>query len=207
VIQRVRLDDTLWCSSGMAGQEHRKFVKYVKWCQDAQVECHPNVIVTELEKFPETIDYLREELAEERISLDLHGWTHGPYQDLSVAEVSEHLEKSLDWFSETFDWIPLRWVTPHGSDSPEMREAAATHGLPIETCDDPVIDQKTANGILFRTRSLDFLEGKIVCAHWWERGVALYHITQAIKHGGVEPAIEASDLDPKSFKIIWGDWK
>jgi hypothetical protein len=87
-----------------------------------------------------------------------------------------------------------------------MRESAAKYGLPIETCEDPVIDQKAANGELFRTRSLDFLKGKIIMSHWWERGTALYHITQAIKHGGVAEAIKASDLDPKSFKIIWGSW-
>ena len=206
MIQRVRLDDCLWVSSGMAGQEHRKFVKHVEWCKDAQVECSPNIIVTELAKFPETIEYLREELEKENVSLDLHGYDHGPYQDRTVAEVDEHLEKSIEWFDKTLDWYPIRWVTPHGSDSPAMRESAAKFGLPIETCEDPVIDQKAADGILYRTKSIDFLEGKIICSHWWERGVALYHITQAIKYGGVAEAIKESDLDPKSHKIIWGSW-
>ena len=208
MIERVRIDDTLWCSSGLEGQEHRKFVKYVKWCTEAQVECHPNVLCQELEKFPETMEFLQEELSEDRISLDLHGWTHGPYQDLSVGEVEEHLDKALGWFAEKMDWTPIRWVTPHGSDSPAMRDAAAKYGLPIETCDDPVIDQRVAAGILRKTRSLDFLDGKIIMAHWWERGLALYHLTRSIQYGGVKQAIEAtrSDMPAKEHGKVWKGW-
>jgi hypothetical protein len=192
----------------MAGQEERKFKKYVKWCTEAGIPCHPNVLCQELEKFPETMEFLNTEMGEGRVSLDLHGWTHGPYQDLSVAEVDEHLDRALDWFAETFDWVPIRWVTPHGSDSPAMRESAAKFGLPIETCDDPVIDQREAAGILRTTRSLDFLDGKIIMAHWWERGLALYHLTRSLQYGGVDEAIEATleSLGPKEHGKVWEGW-
>lgn len=209
MIQRVRIDDTLWCSSGMAGVEPRKFVKYVNWCHDAQVECCPNILCQELEKFPDTIDFLKGRLREERISLDLHGWDHGPYQDRSVSEVEEHLDKAMNWFVEHFDWLPLRWVTPHGSDSPAMREAAAKYGIPIETCEDPVIDMKVADRCIRETGDISFLDGKIILSHWWERGLALYRVLNCLKHGGVPQAIAATKetLDAKSFRICWDGWK
>jgi peptidoglycan/xylan/chitin deacetylase (PgdA/CDA1 family) len=192
----------------MEGQEHRKFVKYVKWCYDAGVECHPNVLCQELEKFPETLDFLKNELTEGRISLDLHGWTHGPYQDLPVAEIEEHLDKALDWFAINLAWVPLRWVTPHGSDSPAMRDAAAKYGLPIETCEDPVIDQKVASRLIRESRSIDFLDGKVIMSHWWERGLALYRVTQCLKHGGLDEAIEENKhtMDVKSYNKCWNGW-
>jgi peptidoglycan/xylan/chitin deacetylase (PgdA/CDA1 family) len=193
----------------MEGQEHRKFVKYVNWCQDAGVECHPNILCQELDKFPETLDYLKEELIEERISLDLHGWTHGPYQDLSVAEVDEHLDRALDWFALNLAWVPIRWVTPHGSDSPAMRESAAMYGLVIETCDDPVIDQKVAASMLLKTRSLDFLDGAVIMSHWWLRGLSLYHVLMALQYGSIEAAIEETkgDMVAKEHGKVWDGWR
>lgn len=210
MIQRVRIDDVLWSSSGMAGREGQKFQKYVKWARDADLYVVPNILCQELDRFPETKEWLRIELLEDRLTgLDLHGWDHGPYRGRGTQEIVEHLDKALTWFMDSYSIQPIRWVTPHGADSPEIREAAGLCGLIVETTEPPVIDQKVADGKLKQTRSLDFLNDAIIMTHWWERGLALYRITQSIKHGSVDRAIDETkeSLDSKSWEICWDGWK
>lgn len=193
----------------MAGKEFQKFKKYVNWCRDADLYCVPNILTQDLDKFPEAKAWLQIELKEGRFdTLDLHGFDHGPYAGRSVGEISEHLDKALTWFEAEFDLVPIRFVTPHGANSPEIQEAAAKFDLIVETCDPPVIDQKVADGQLRASRELTFLDDKIIMCHWWERGLALYRITQSIKHGSVDAAIAETknSLSAKDWGICWKNW-
>jgi hypothetical protein len=209
MIDRVRIDDVLWASTGMAGKEQQKFTKYVNWCRDADLYVVPNILCQDLDRFPECKEWIRQEYLEGRFTaLDLHGWDHGPYKGRSTEEISEHLDQAFAWFDEAFDTAPIRWVTPHGADSPEIRRAAAEFGLIVETTAPPVIDQKAADGKLKQTRSLDFLQDAVIMTHWWERGLALYRLTQCIKAGSVDRAIDETrdSLDKKSWRICWESW-
>lgn len=206
MIQRVRIDDMMWKTGNpdMAGKEMQKFTKYVNWCRDASVYCVPNVLCQDIQQFPEAVEMLSE-----FDQVDLHGWTHGPYGNMDLDEVCQHLELSLEWFEKNTTHSPIRWVTPHGANSWAIQGAAQQFNLVVETCEWPVIDQKVADGMLKETHDLNALDGRVIMSHWWERGLALYRITQALKAGSVGAAIDATKetLDAKSYEICWKGWR
>lgn len=205
VISRVRIDDMMWQTGNpdMAGKEMQKFLKYVNWCRGADIYVVPNVLCQDIQRFPEAVEML-----DDFDQVDLHGWDHGPYGDRSYGEICVHLEQAMEWFDKNTNHTPIRWVTPHGANSFAIKMAARKFDLVVETCDPPVIDQKEADGLLKRTRRVSDLDGKVIMAHWWERGLALYRITQILKAGSVDQAIidTKSTLDKKSYGICWDGW-
>lgn len=207
---RIRFDDVLWKSSDpkMAGREMQKFVKHINWCQNIDVPLTPAILCQDIEQFPESITWLREKTEEGIIYPDLHGVDHGPYAPRSQAEVEEHLDKAQEWFKQHLGVPAIRWVTPHGADSPAMQAAADKFDLVIETTGFPVVDQKVLDTKLRETRDLELLNGIVIMCHYWERGLRLYRIARIIEHQSVEAAMEAtrSELSVKDFKICWNQW-
>jgi hypothetical protein len=102
----------------------------------------------------------------------------------------------------------MRWVTPHGANSPAIQDAARRYGLIVEDTREPVIDQKKADTILRQTRRITLLNDRVIMVHWWERGLRLYRIARILQHEDVEVAIAESkrELDEKSWKICWDGW-
>lgn len=210
MLARIRFDDVLWQSGDpkLDGKELDRFKLHLKWCQDLDVILAPNIICTELQKFPAAIEFLNNAVTnDERMTLDLHGWDHGPYAPRTEDECMEHLERSLAWFDKHLEGVtPTRWVTPHGAYTRAMENAARRAGMTIETTADPVVDQREADKILRVTRDLSKLNDKVIMVHWWERGMALYRIVQIYKHGDVHRAVMASteDLEDSAHKACWG---
>jgi len=210
VITRIRFDDVLWQTGNekLRGKELSRFQLHIDWCKGLDVTLAPNIIVEEIKKFPEAIDYVNKLMDEdERVTLDLHGWDHGPYAPRPYEEITEHLDSALEWFDVNLHGhFPCRWVTPHGANSRAIQRAAREHGLDVETTEDPVIDQREADKILRVTRDLSKLDDKVIMVHWWERGMALYRIVQILRHGDVTKAVLASseDLDESAHKACWG---
>lgn len=195
---RVRTDDILVTSEPMKGREFQKFVKHHMWVLAApELFYHtPNILVRPVQQFPECVDYLVNEQKEGRLRCDLHGLVHDPmdskgnqgYSFLAVKEIEQHLEECFDWFDKTFDEVPIRWCTPHGSNSPMMQEAANKFDLIIEGVDYPVIDQKVAEPLVRKHKSIKPLEDRVIMVHYWERGLRLFRIVQVAKHGSWEAA-------------------
>jgi len=206
---RIRLDDAITSSEEFTGKEVQKFFKHIAWCLGTGVLVTPAVLCQATEEVPGAIAALRESIDEGLIYPDLHGWDHGPYQDRSLAEICEHLDNAQEWFRRHMGVPAIRWVTPHGSDSPAMREAAAQFDLVIETTDAPVIDQKVLDTKLRDTRDLRWMEDKVVMVHWWERGLRLYRIAQIINYQSISGAIEGTraELRAKDHMICWSGWK
>jgi hypothetical protein len=44
--------------------------------------------------------------------------------------------------------------------------------------------------------------------HWWQRGLAVFRISEIIKAGGIEAAKGATkiSLDEKTWRSCWNEW-
>jgi len=207
---RIRFDDAITNSSDskLQGREVQKFFKNVNWCLNLDVSLTPAILCESINQFPDGIDLLYKMTKEETIFPDLHGWDHGPYAIRTQKEIEEHLEKSLEWFKDYLGVLPIRWVTPHGANSPEIQAAANKYNLVVETTDFPVVDQKVIDRQLRETYDLNLLNGKIIMNHFWERGLRLYRIAKIIKYQSVEEAMTATrkELNEKEYNICWKNW-
>lgn len=209
MVQRVRIDDVMWATSDkkMVGKEVQKFQKYVRWCQETNVPVVPAILCNDIERFPECIVWLRDEVEKGKlISCDLHGWEHVDYGAMTVAEIREHLDKALDWFEANQLPSPIRWVTPWGANSPAMQQAAIEFDLVIEDTTLPVIDQKVADTQLRITKDPGVLKDKVIMTHWFERGLRLYRICQVLYYDSVAEAVAHSRLSAKDKAICWKGW-
>lgn len=211
MIVRIRFDDILWKSSDpkMNGKELQKFQKHVNWCANLQVTLSPAILCQDIEQFPEGIAYIKEKMAsDERFFPDLHGWTHGPYGDLDESEIGHHLHQAFVWFEKNLEVVPYRWVTPHGANSHAIQAASRKFGLIVEDTKFPIIDQKSAGGIIKKTKNASCLDNRVIMVHWWERGLHLYRIARTIEFGTVERAMleTKTELDEKSWRVCWDGW-
>lgn len=197
-IIRVRFDDVLVQSKPMKGQEFQKFKKHHKWCLEATEVFYPTaaVLCSEIQQFPEAVEYIRSELDEGRLYIDLHGWEHIDYAKLTQDEIEEHLEKSFDYLLKTFRCLPVRWATPWGANSEAIQNACRKYCIAWEGVENPVIDQAAAVARVRNTKTVESLRGLVVMVHWFERGLKLYRIVQAAKYGGWD---EAAAAHPEHF--------
>jgi peptidoglycan/xylan/chitin deacetylase (PgdA/CDA1 family) len=195
---RVRFDDILVPSEPFNGRELKQFKKHHNWCLEAPHLFYPTaaILCSEIQQFPEAIEYIRGELDAHRLYVDLHGWQHIDYATLSQEEIEEHLEKSFEFFLKTFNCLPVRWATPWGARSPEIDQACRKFSLIPEGVTLPVVDQGQAMGKVKEMGSIDCLQGKVIMVHWFERGLKLFRIVQTGIHGSWE---EAAKVNPKEF--------
>lgn len=207
---RIRFDDVITSSSDpkLHGKEVQKFLKNVNWCKSINVPLTPAILCQDIEQFPEGIKALQELIKEEIVYPDLHGWDHGPYGNKNQKEIEEHLEKSKKWFQKNFGVEAIRWVTPHGADSPEIQAAAMKYNLVVETTNYPVIDQKVLDKQLRQSKNLNVIKDRIVMVHWWERGLRLYRIAKIIEYQDINIAIHKTknELTKKEHRICWNGW-
>lgn len=207
---RIRFDDAIVYSSNakMDGKEVQKFLKPIKWCINTGVPLTPAILCQDIEHFPEGIETLRQMSNEGIIQLDLHGWDHGPYGQRSQKEIEKHLELAQEWFLKRFETSPIRWITPHGADTEEIRAAAFKYDLIVESTAPPVIDHKILDHHLRTFRDLKLLEDRVIMVHWWNQGLHLYRTARIIEYGGIDEAIEGtlSELGEKDHRICWKRW-
>jgi peptidoglycan/xylan/chitin deacetylase (PgdA/CDA1 family) len=183
----------------MKDRELQKFRKHHQWCLEARELFYPTaaILCTEIQQFPEAVDYVRSELDEGRLMIDLHGWEHIDYSPLTQEEIEEHLEKSFEYLLKTFNCLPIRWATPWGSNSEPIQQACRKFSLSWEGVAPPIIDQGPAMVKVKEAGSIECLQGRIIMAHWFERGLKLYRIVQTGIHGSWEDAAKAH---PEEFE-------
>ena len=209
---RIRFDDAIIPSSDpkFKGKELEKFAKNVNWCGRIyrSVPLTPAILCQDIERIEGAVAYIERTTKEGIIYPDLHGFDHGPYATRTQEEIEEHLDQALGWFHCNIGLPPIRWVTPHGADSPAIQAAAAKFNLVVESVHYPVVDQKRLDTRLRESWDMDLLENIVVMNHWWERGLRLYRIARIIEHQGVLKAIDAtrSELSKEDHKICWSGW-
>lgn len=208
---RIRFDDAIVVSEQFAGKEVQKFTKNVNWCRNLpdSILLTPAILCQDTETVPGGIECLREMIEEGLVYPDLHGWDHGPYNIRTQEEVEEHLCRAHEWFDTHLGVPPVRWVTPHGSNSLEMEAAARRYGLVIETTAHPVVDQKNVDTQIRESHSLEPLRDIVILNHWWDRGLRLYRIAKIIQYQSIEAAMEATreELSVRDQRVCWDTWR
>jgi peptidoglycan/xylan/chitin deacetylase (PgdA/CDA1 family) len=177
----------------MKGRELQKFKKHHQWCLKAPSLFYPTaaILCSEIQAFPEAVDYVRSELDAGRLYIDLHGWEHVDYAKLPLETIEEHLDKSFEYLIETFGCLPIRWATPWGSNSEAIETACRKYSLLWEGVEDTVIDQGPAMALVKEAGTLAPLRDRVIMVHWFERGLKLYRIVQTGVHGTWEEAVKA----------------
>lgn len=187
----VRNDDVLMGSSSWT-RPFLRFKEIHEWiCEVPEFVLHvPTILTTDIQEFPEAVEYIREETKQKRMSPQLHGVKHIDYGKLSYDEVVYDLETGKEWMQKSLGLTPTRWYTPWGAGEAQgqeyLRQAATAANMEMVTCAN--INKMVGRyGIVQQFRDghepRKFLEGKEIFMHWWERGERLYRILTAIKKG------------------------
>ena len=196
----VRDDDILVHSREFNGREFDRFKgAHDLICQAGGKLLHaPAILVSEIQDFPQCIDYCKAETDAGRMQLELHGYQHVDYASLSPAEVSEHLDKSLEWFNLTFNKLPTRWYTPFGAGADErgafLNDISSAFGLTLYGVDTErpqssgvKITQQITHTVRDLRNGLSFDD---LCSvrddtlyHFWQRGSKLERLVEVAKYG------------------------
>lgn len=115
-ILKVRDDDILVHSRQYKAREFDRFKdKHEVICKSDKLLHVPAILVSEIQDFPQCVNYVKSETIAGRMHPELHGYKHVDYAALAEFEVIEHLEQSLEWFTQTFNFLPTKWYTPFGA--------------------------------------------------------------------------------------------
>jgi peptidoglycan/xylan/chitin deacetylase (PgdA/CDA1 family) len=192
---RIRIDDVM-CESSEGKYKSpekatNKFKSIHEWTQRSEALSHvPAIIVSEMERYPEATEFIKEKTALGEMSPQVHGWEHINYEELSEEEISKHINMCLEWFSDVLNYQPTIWITPWGSTgSPEMKSVAKKLYLTIEDtrfCLDP----SKAVAACKKFNTPNFLHGQTIMEHWWRRGLHLLRVAEIVRHGSYTKAVE-----------------
>ena len=203
---RVRVDDVMWASSGWGrDQAIRRYKNRCNWLKkDPENISHvAAIIVKDIQDYPETIELLKEGLAENTLSPQLHCWEHIDYDKLTEQEITEHLEQALNWFSTTLHFQPTIWITPWGSTgTTAMHNVAARLHLEIEStrfC----IEPPHAAKLSIEHGSTAILHGQTIMDHWWKRGNHIPRIVEISRHGSYAAALDYDEENRKKKERIF----
>ena len=200
---RIRDDDVLVDSRGRKGKEFARFRGFHNTvCIDPRYFIHvPAILVTEIQQFPDCIEYIKNETAKGLMEPEIHGLQHKDYALLTTASIVEELTECKQWIQNNLNWTPTLWYSPHGAgadpDGARLRVAAEEVGLTLVTCENMinpsslVRDVRAVKGrdletglkiVIPPTMTVDQLlakwQGKEILRHWWEGVGAL---TESIK--------------------------
>lgn len=193
----VRNDDILLSSSDW-GNPFLRFKEIHEWI--LAVKKHPvmhipTILTTEIQAYPECIEYIREETAQGRMQPQLHGVRHIDPGTFGYEGLMDQLKIGREWIQKNLGYTPTRYYTPWGAGEAVGQEwmwkAAAKCNFVMVTCS----DINKLNGRFGMVQQLKdghdpikFLEGKEIFMHWWQRGQRLQRVLQAIEAGSWEAA-------------------
>lgn len=198
-ILRIRDDDVLVNSSGFKDIPTR-FKQYHSWFKPAygKVLHVANILCYDIQQFPESIEFIKEEFKLGHLEPQIHGWRHDRYHLMSFTEVVDNLRRCQEWFATTFNTNASIFYTPWGASESHLWEAAATVGLELR---DTSNTHKPGEMLSALRRpemyTFDKLNEKEVLSHWWERGQRIERIISCYVHGSY---LEAKNNEPELFK-------
>lgn len=180
---RVRDDDVLIRSRQFAGQEFGRFKGYHNTVlQDQRHFIHVGaILVTEIQDFPEAIEFIKAETAAGRFLPEVHGLKHIDYAALSTEEIQEHLLTCRQFIQEKMDYNPTVFYTPWGAGEDErgshIGPAAAAVGFKLVTCarikqQHParILEdvKRIEQGLFTQEELMAKWSGQELMRHWWE---------------------------------------
>ena len=192
---RVRDDDVLLHSSdwNRKGSFHR-FNRVHSWISEFPEHfIHiPTILVTEIQKYPECIEFVRKETAAGNMIPEIHGLEHIDYGKLSYSEITDHLEQCIEWFDSNLNWKPTKFYTPWGAMSNDIMNASNQLGIKAVGVDTKLTlenyTKRLGNG-----EPISILDGQEIFMHWWSRGIRLKRVAMAVSHGSWAAAAVAED--------------
>lgn len=204
----VRDDDVLIESSSYK-DPFKHFQTVHDWiCETDKLLHVPAILVNNVVKdgskgitgFPEAMEYIKSETAAGRMRPEIHGYEHIDYGKLNKAEVVAHLEMCQNFMWYYFDVQPTKWYTPWGASQPHLHDAASFVGLKLVDCSN--INKLAGRyGIVQQLkdgRDISYLENREIFFHWWEGGLRLKRVIEALKYGSYAAAAEVHS-DEKWF--------
>lgn len=183
---RVRDDDVLIGSSSWDNSLGR-FQQVHNWCLRSPLVIHvPSILVTEIQQFPEAIEYIKAETKRNKMEPQIHGLSHIDYAKLPIEEVKEHLKICKDWINNNMDYLPTKWYTPWGANAAHLYDAAQEEHLELIDCSN-LLKLNGRFGVIQALKEghdpIRFLLGKEIFMHWWEGGQRLNRVMSAIING------------------------
>jgi len=190
----VRTDDVLNnTGSKFKGKEADRFRFINRMINESNGELihRPTIICTDIEEYPEVIEYIREETKLGRMDPQLHGWEHKDYVHSPRGQITTMLEKSMEWFHTNLDTSFTIWATPWGGDSALARDACDRMGITLQTT---VPTCSPGAALKAAKEGLEALVvERTILYHWWERGLNLFRLCELYKHGSWEAAKAADE--------------
>lgn len=199
----VRNDDVLVHSRQFANREFERFKgKHELICQSSRLLHAPAILVTEIQDFPQCIQYVREETEAGRMRPELHGFQHIDYASLSVSDLNDHLTKSLEWFQAILGVLPTRWYTPFGAGNDErgyhLNAKAKEFGMTLYAVDTGTMYRDVIGSPQIETALRWFREGMTfdqyldkyddTLMHFWAMGSKTERLLEVSKYGSYKDA-------------------
>ena len=195
---RVRTDDVMVSSKDFPGEEGvGRFRAIVKWLAEApdRIEHVPMVLVKEIQEFPTAVAFLKEQVKAGIIYPQVHGYEHVDYKVKRFDMIVEDLKRCKGWFETTLGYTPTIFATPWGASAQHIKDAAAAVDMVVETTEG-TLEVPFVTGELRRGIPLTTFDGRVILAHWWERGTRLQRLGLAAKHGSW---VQAAIAQPGAF--------
>jgi peptidoglycan/xylan/chitin deacetylase (PgdA/CDA1 family) len=208
---RIRDDDVLMHSSSK-GDEFTKFKMIHEWiCEVPDSLIHvPTILVTEIQEFPDCIEYIRQETAEGRMLPEIHGLTHHDHAALTAKEISMELSECQDWIFDNLGHTPTKFYTPWGAGSDargaHIKGAAKDVGLELVTCEQ-IVKLEGRLGVINALKAgwdIKYLNGGEIFLHWWQNATRLKRVIEVIKHGSWAEAKAECKLHRETKRLFRG---
>jgi len=186
----IRDDDVLVGSSSWDNPFGR-FRQVHEWTKKSDKVMHvPTILVTEIQQFPEAIEYIKSETKDDYMQPQLHGLRHVDPGKLSFRKLRDELKEAKEWMFNTLEVMPTKWYTPWGAGDARGQEyiweAANLENMEMVTCKD-INKLNGRYGVVQRIKDgadpLVFLEDKEIFLHWWEGGQRLNRVIHYIEKG------------------------
>lgn len=218
----LRDDDVLVKSSQWADPFGR-FRQQHEWTLVADNVLHvPTILVNDLKKFPECIEYMQKEIEKGNMKPQLHGLEHWDYSQKTPKQaahkhlrhptkekwtdkeirsakewIKEHLQEAIKEFEKMFGYRPTRWMTPWGANLPHMKEVSNSLGITLTGVSEVAhLDEavrKLSEGVI----TFENLEHRDVFFHWWSGGLRVLRFCTAAQEGSWAEAVKKN---PELFK-------
>jgi len=126
----------------------------------------PGILVTEIQQFPDTLEFCKRETATGRMSPQFHGLRHIDYGKLSEEEITGHLKMAQRVFMHWFGVEFKRFYTPWGARAPQIQRACDEVGVLMVDCK---TDYHPARNIRRDPDACyEKYNEKEIMIHWWE---------------------------------------
>jgi hypothetical protein len=188
----ILLDSSDWGNPFLRFQEIHRWILAVK---NYPVMHVPTILTTEIQEYPECIEFIREETAQGRMDPQLHGVRHVDPGKFGYNGLIEQLKEGKGWMEDNLGVTPTRYYTPWGAGEANGQEwmwkASTKCDLKMVTCEG-YYKMSGRHGVVQMLKEgkdpRTFLEGKEIFMHWWQRGERLQRILLAIEAGSWEAA-------------------